>query len=153
MRVGPREKIIVGPTLYTSNPKYFADADSSFLKRSILVTALSVGEFCRHHTNGELPEDARQKEVVIEAMMEKIFGDLEKNATEEFTLFLDPQPIATIQSQGVIARFDHPADTSSWVLNLTEDEFKKVQHAWRAAVLPLDLFKSFCYDIVRPRVG
>ena len=153
MRVGPREKVIVGPTLYTINPKYFADADSAFLKRSILLTAISVGEFCRHHTSGELPEDARQKELVIEAMMKQIFSDLEKNATEEFTLFLDPQPIATIQKQGVIARFHHHGDTSSWVLNLTEEEFKKVQHAWRAALLPLDLFKSFCYDIVRPKSG
>jgi len=153
MRVGPREKVIVGPTLYTINPKYFANADSAFLKRSILLTAISVGEFCRHHTSGELPEDARQKELVIEAMMKQIFSDLEKNATEEFTLFLDPQPIATIQSQGVIAKFEHHGDISSWVLNLTEDEFKKVQHAWRAALLPLDLFKSFCYDIVRPKSG
>jgi len=153
MRVGPREKVIVGPTLYTINPKYFANADSAFLKRSILLTAISVGEFCRHHTSGELPEDARQKELVIEAMMKQIFSDLEKNATEEFTLFLDPQPIATIQSQGVIAKFEHHGDISSWVLNLTKDEFKKVQHAWRAALLPLDLFKSFCYDIVRPKSG
>ena len=153
MRVGPREKVIVGPTLYTINPKYFADADSAFLKRSILVTAISVGEFCRHHTSGELPEDARQKEVVIEAMMKKIFGDLEKNESEEFTLFLDPQPIATIQSHGVIAKFDHHGDSSSWVLNLTEGEFKKVQHAWRSSGLPPDLFKSFCYDIVRPKAG
>jgi len=153
MLVGPREKVIFGPTLYTTNQKYFAKADSSFLKRTILLTAITVGEFCRHHTSGELPEGARQKEVVIEAMVKKIFRDLEKNATEEFTLFLDAKPIATIQKQGVIAKFDHQDDTSSWVLNLTEGEFKKVQHAWRSSGLPLDLFKSFCYDIVRPKSG
>jgi hypothetical protein len=153
MHVGPREegeKVIVGPTLYTINQKYFTKADISFLKRSILLTAVTVGDFCHHHTSGELPEGKRQKEVVIEAMVKKIFRDLEKNETEEFTLFLDPTPIATIKKQGVIAKFDHHGDTSSWVLSLTEGEFKKVQHAWRTAGLPPDLFKSFCYDIVRP---
>jgi len=153
MRVGPREKVIVGPTLYTTNQKYFAEPDSAFLKRTILLTAVAVGEFCHHHTSGELPEGARQKEVVIEAMVKKIFCDLEKNATEEFTLFIDAKPIADIQKQGGIAKFNHKDDTSSWVLNLTEGEFKKVQHAWRSAGLPLDLFKSFCYDIVRPKSG
>ncbi len=153
MRVGPREKVIVGPTLYTINQKYFTKADISFLKRSILRTAVTVGEFCRHHTSGELPEDARQREVVIEAMVKEIFSDLEKNATEEFTLFLDPKPIAAIQKQGVVAKFDHHGNTSSWVLNLTEGEFKKVQHAWRTSGLPLDLFKGFCYDIERPKAG
>jgi len=151
MHVGPREKVIVGPTLYTINEKYFTKADISFLKRSVLLTAVTVGDFCRHHTSGELPEGKRQKEVVIEAMVRKIFSYLEKNETEEFTLLLDPTPIATIKKQGVIAKFNHDGDTSSWVLNLTEGEFKKVQQAWRTAGLPLDLFKSFCHDMVSPR--
>jgi hypothetical protein len=147
MHVGPREKVIVGPTLYTTNEKYFTKADISFLKRSVLLTAVTVGEFCRHHTSGELPEGKRQKEVVIEAMVKKIFNDLEKNASGEFTLFLDPAPIATIKKHGVMAKFDHDGDTASWVLHLTEGEFKKVQQAWRTSGLPLDLFKSFCHDM------
>ena len=145
MHVGPREKVVVGPTLYTTNPKHFTKGDISFLKRSVLLTAVTIGDFCRHHTSGELPEGKRQKEVVIEALVKKIFSDLKKNETEEFTLFLDPIPIATLKKQGVIAKFDYHGDTSSWILHLTEGEFKKVQQAWRTAGLPPDLFKSFCH--------
>lgn len=145
MHVGPQEKVLVGPTLYTINQKYFTKGDIAFLKRSVLLTAVTVGDFCRHHTSGELPEGKRQKEVVIEAMVKKIFSALEKNQTEEFTLFLDSMPIATLKKQGVIAKFDHHGDTSSWVLHLNEGEFKKVQQAWRTAGLPPDLFKSFCH--------
>ena len=151
MRDGPAVKVILGPMLYTTNQKYFAAVDISFLKKSILVTALAVGDFCRYEASGPLPDGKRQKEEAIEAIVKTIFSDLDTHESEEFALFFDPQPIATIQSQGIIAKFDHHEDTSSWVLNVTEGEFKKLQHAWRAAGLPLDLFKSFCHDIVRPK--
>jgi hypothetical protein len=151
MRDGPAAKVILGPMLYTINQRYFADAEVSFFKKAVLVTAVAVGEFCRHHTDGPLPEGYRQKEVFIEAMVKKILSGLETDISEEFAFFLDPLPVATIQRQGGIAKFDHRDDTSSWVLAVTEGEFKKLQHAWRAAGLPLDLFKSFCHDIVRPK--
>ncbi len=151
MREGPAAKVILGPMLYTINQRYFTNAEVSFLKKAILVTAVAVGEFCRHHTDGPLPEGHRQKEVFIAAMVKKILSGMESNDTEEFQLFLDLQPIALVQSQDIIPKFAHHDDTSTWVLNVTEGEFKKVQHAWRAAGLPLDLFKSFCHDMVRPK--
>jgi hypothetical protein len=146
------DKLIIGPMLYTVNEKYFAEGDAAFLKRSVLVTAATVGDFCLHFTSGELPQGKRQKEVVIEAMVKTIFNELEANKTEEFSLFLDPRPIPTIQRLGVTAKFNHPSDTASWVLNVTEGEFKKLQQAWRASGLPIDLFKSFCHDIVRGKI-
>jgi hypothetical protein len=151
MREGPAAKLILGPMLYTINQRYFANADILFLKKAILVTAVAMGEFCLYHNDGPLPDGHRQKEVFIEGMVKQIFSVLESNETEEFELLLDLQPIATIQKQGIIPKFTHQDDTSSWVLNVTEGEFKKLQHTWRAAGLPLDLFKSFCHDIVRPK--
>lgn len=151
MRDGPAAKVILGPMLYTINQRYFTNADVSFLKKAILVTAVAVGEFCRHHTDGPLPEGKRQKEVLIEAIVKTILTDMETTETEKFQLLLDLQPIAKIEKQGIIAKFAHHDDTDSWVLNVTEGEFRKLQHAWRAAGLPLDLFKSFCHDIVRPK--
>ena len=151
MREGPAAKVILGPMLYTINQRYFTDAEDTFFRKAVLVTAVGVGEFCLHHTNGPLPEGYRQKEVFIEAMVKKIFSDLEASESEEFELLLDLQPLATIHRQGLIPKFAHYDDTYSWVLNVTEGEFKKLQHAWRAAGLPLDLFKSFCHDIVRPQ--
>jgi len=149
MREGSAAKLIIGPLLYTTNQKHFTDGDIAFLKRSILVTAVTVGDFCRYSTKGELPEGKRQKEVVIEAMVKKIFSNLQTDGIGEFTLFLDPRPIAVIQKQGVTAKFDHPDDTASWVLNITEGEFKTLQQAWRKSGLPGDLFKSFCQNVAR----
>jgi len=151
MRDGPAAKVILGPMLYTINQKYFTKAEPSFLKKAIHVTAVAVGEFCRHHTNGPLPDGHRQKEVFIEALVTTIFAVSERKETEEFQLLLDLQPIAKIQEQGLIPKFAHHDDTFSWVLNLTEGEFRKLQQAWRSAALPIDLFKSFCHDIVRPK--
>jgi len=152
MRPGSMDKLIIGPMLYTTNEKYFASGDLAFLKRSVLVTAATIGDFCHYSTSGELPHGKRQKEIVIEAIVKTIFSELDANKTEEFSLFLDPRPIATIQRQGVTAKFDHHSDTASWVLNVTEGEFKKLQHAWRASGLPIDLFKSFCHATVRGKV-
>jgi len=149
MRDGPAAKVILGPMLYTINQRYFTNADVSFLNKAILVTAVAVSEFCRHYSDGPLPEGKRQKEVLIEAVVKNILSDQETDS-EIFSLFLDLQPIPSIHRRGIIAKFEHHDDTSSWVLNVTEGEFKKLQHAWRAAGLPLDLFKSFCHDIVRP---
>ena len=153
MRPASTNKLIIGPMLFTTNEKYFAQGDMAFLKRSILVTASAIGDFCQYVTGGDLPAGKRQKEVVIEAMVEAIFSELEANKTEEFSLFLDPRPISTIQRQGVTAKFDHHSDTASWVLNVTEGEFKKLQQAWRASGLPVDLFKSFCHETVSGKGG
>jgi hypothetical protein len=151
MRDGSAAKLIIGPVLYTTNQKYFIDGDMTFLKRSILVTAVTVGGLCHYSTNEELPQGRRQREVVIEAMVKNIFVNLETHETEEFALFLDPRPIADIQRQGVTAKFDHPDDTASWVLNITEGEFKTLQQAWRKSGLPVDLFKSFCQNVARAK--
>jgi hypothetical protein len=153
MRDGSGAKLIIGPVLYTTNQKYFTDGDMSFLKRSILVTAVTVGDFCHYSTSGQLPEGKRQKEVVIEAMVKKIFSNLQTDGTGEFALFLDPRPIAVIQKQGMTAKFDHPDDTASWVLNVPEGEFKTLQQAWRKSGLPVDLFKSFCQNVARSKQG
>jgi hypothetical protein len=132
MRDGPAEKLILGPVLYTTNEKYFTGGDIAFLKRSVLVTAVTVGDLCQYSTKGELPGGKRQKEVVIEAMVKKIFSTLQTDAAGEFALFLDPRPIAVIQEKGVTAKFDHPSNTASWVLNIPEGEFKTLQEAWVA---------------------
>ena len=153
MRPGSTVKLIIGPMLYTTNEKYFTQGDAAFLKKSVLVTAAIIGDFCHYHTSGELPQGKRQKEVVIESIVKTIFSKLEENKTEKFSLFLDSRPIATIQRQGVTAKFDHHSDTASWVLNVTEGEFKKLQQAWRASGLPIDLFKSFCHETVSGKGG
>jgi hypothetical protein len=150
MRVGSTEKIIFGPMLYTTNQKYFTDGDIAFLTRSILVTAVAIGDFCHYSTKGELPVDKRQKEIAIEEMVKATFNDMEIQE-KEFGLFFDLQPISTIHKQGAIAKFDLPDDTASWVLNITEGEFKTLQQAWRKSGLPVDLFKSFCQNVARPK--
>ena len=151
MRDGPAAKLIMGPVLYTTNQKYFAKGDAAFLKKSILVTAVTVGDLCQYSTKGELPGGKRQKEAVIEAIVKTIFSELEATQTEEFSLFLDPRPIATIQKRGVTAKFDHPSNTASWVLNIPEGEFKRLQQAWRNSGLPADLFKSFCQNVAKSK--
>ena len=151
MREGPAAKVILGPMLYTINQRYFTNAEVPFLAKAVLVTAVAVGEFCRHHTDGPLPEGHQQKQEFIEAMVKEILSDLESTEPQEFQLFLDLRPITSMDRQDIIPKFAHQGSTSSWVLNVTEGEFKKVQHAWRAAGLPLDLFKGFCHDIVRPK--
>jgi hypothetical protein len=147
MRDRSAVKYITGPMLYTTNEKYFTAGDDAFLKRSILVTATTVGDSCRYSAKGELPEDKRQKEVVIEAMVKKIFSDLQTDGTGVFSFFLDAKPIAVIQKKGVTAKFDHPSNTASWVLHITEGEFRTLQQAWRKSGLPIDLFKSFCQNV------
>lgn len=137
--------------IYHPEMFYFQETKDFPLQKAILVTAKAVSSFCYDYYSeliapkkgikdkvkqGVLPND----KLVREKLIEEILGWITDNSdfSDLFALFLYGNPRNTKQDE--CDKFDHHDTTSCWALNLTEEEFAKVQEEWKKNNLPEDLF-------------
>ena len=132
------------PELY-----YFFDQKDFPLQKAVFVTAKEIAKYCTYYKaklivpqkgikekerQGLLPVEEKDK--FIEELMEWMFSNSLNLGL--FTLTLDNLEIGKAKEE--VAKFDHHDDTCCWVLNLSEDEFFKLQNVWKENGLPEDLF-------------
>ncbi len=135
---------------YLAELFYFQDQRDFPFRKSVLVTATTVAQWCTHfyariiaprsriiptEKKGLLPADLQEREIFVAQLVDWLF---ENSISDElFCLLLDDKPVPR---SGGVAKFDHHDDTCCWVLNLTEEEFAECQAKWQANGLPKDLF-------------
>lgn len=130
---------------------YLQDTRDFPLKKALLATAKAVSTFSYDYYSelitpkegikdkirqGTLPQDKAAREKLIEEIFDWITDNSE--CWDLFALFLYGNPRNTKQDE--CDKFDHHDDTCCWALNLSEEEFLKVQKVWQENGLPSDLF-------------
>ena len=137
--------------IYQIRNKYFKGQNLDFLKRILRLIVPIVGQWCNYYsvaiftqkkiqqkfTNGKLPDDLTEKSKVLNEIAKYVSDNLE---TEQFLLWLDSDSFSRFKLQARVYKFDHHDDTQSWVLNLTENEYKQLQEVFSKNQLPMDLF-------------
>ncbi|MCC2631618.1 MAG: hypothetical protein K0S20_317 [Patescibacteria group bacterium] len=129
--------MIYAPELY-----YFFDTPGFPLMQAVKVTVKSVASFCDRYEARLLAPKPGTTEVEQSGNLPRSTDDLidwfelNSDSNDLFSLFM----WSADQKESDIAKFDHHDDTCCWALNLSEDEFKIVQKAWRENGLPEDLF-------------
>lgn len=139
--------MIYQPELY-----YFYDGNSpkqAFLMQAVLVTAETIGSFSENYKtrlispkgkieskerSGSLLGQSEEKILQTKTIVNWIFN--ESMLPDTFYLIIGYDP----RDKEEIAKFDHHDDTDCWALNLTKEEFEKLQEAWEKSGLPTDLF-------------
>ena len=126
--------------LYFPELYYFFDQKDFPLQRAVFVTAKEIAKYCTYYKaklivpqkgikekerQGLLPVEEKDK--FIEELMEWMFSNSLNLGL--FTLTLDNLEIGKAKEK--VAKFDHHDDTCCWVLNLSEDEFFKLQNVWK----------------------
>ena len=122
------------------------------LEKTLRVTALATAQWSTHYKarlitgkkgvtekkkEGVIPPDESERIVCINSLIDWIFTS--SHSTDLFTLFLSKDKTA---DQKEVIVFNHHDDTCCWFLDLTEEQFKALQTAWKNADLPEDLFYS-----------
>jgi len=113
------------------------------------VTAKEIAKYCTYYKaklivpQKGVKEKERQGLLPVEEkdkFIEELIGWIFSKSFDLglFTLILDNLEIGKEKER--IAKFAHYDDTCCWVLNLTENEFIKLQNVWKENGLPEDLF-------------
>lgn len=138
--------------IFSIQKKYFEEDYRGTLVRVLPIVINQVGVSCRHYRIGAyipdptiklpstwraLPSELQKKRDILEQMALFI---LSSSRPEEFLLFLDPEPISHFFPQTRPYKFDHHDDIDSWVLNLSESEYRELQKTLTEHELPEDLF-------------
>jgi hypothetical protein len=130
---------------------YLQDQTDFPFRKAVLVTATTVSHWCSHYharvivakskqvtprsQSGSLPQNIKEREALVAGLVTWL---LENSPVETlFYLMLDDEPLGPSDQVG---KFDHPDDTGSWALDLSEDEFVELQTVWKEHSLPGDLF-------------
>lgn len=136
--------------LYLQEDYYFRDQKDFPFRKAVLVTAQAVGVWCNFYRakllvpkkgvkektrEGALPEEKSTRDGFIAELVSWIFENSLFEGT--FSLHLDTAPIAGTRGP---KKFDDSDGHCCWTLDLTSDEFTRVQDSWRAHELPDDLF-------------
>ena len=141
--------------------KVMGDQQDFFVKVLNLVIPY-LATFCRYYQfgvftdkkiqlelpyRGELPEQPEEKEKIIKKIISEV---LEKSDSLEcFQHFLDNQKITRWRtSDDRVYMFEHSDDNSSWVLNISDEQFHGLQKKLKEQSLPVDLFVSTKQKVV-----
>ena len=127
---------------------YFYDQQGFPFEKAVLVTARKVSEWCTHYKakltgpakvvmerRGSLPLEAQEKQTFVDDLVRWVLAN---SYPDDFALLLYDFEIS--QGKDELANFQHAHGTCCWGLDMTEQQFQELRHAWKQNELPEDLF-------------
>ncbi|MEI8175000.1 MAG: hypothetical protein WCG28_03560 [bacterium] len=148
--------------IYEFDEKKIVGDQQDFMKKVLNIVIPYLATSCQYYQfgvfadkkiklelpyRGELPEQQEEKEKIIQKIMSEIFE--KSDSLERFQLFLDNQKISRWRtSDDRVYMFEYSDDNSSWVLNLSDEQFQGLQRKLNEQNLPIDLFVLVKYKVV-----
>lgn len=137
--------------IYLAEVFYWREQKDFPFRAALEVTVQWVGEWCGYYLaeilaprdrsqrplrrQGPLPAEATERASFLGELVGWLLDSSLGN--EPLRLLLDDQPIVRLGSTPKLAFYD---SVDTWTLNLSEEEFSRIQALWSQHGLPTDLF-------------